>query len=255
MTVDADTVASALASTWENLIAAIPDGWVRRQHGLVGGITGVGAPTLNGVWPERVAIRESHVSAMLGEVERSGLPHCLQLRPGTPKPVADHAGARGMVKQPEPVPLMVLENDERLEAAQNVDGLQIRLLASADAVVHARVAARGFDAPEEMFVQLMTPAVLSRPGLRCYVGEVHGEAVTTGVGVTLGPFVGIFNIATLPEHRGRGFGAAVTARAARDGLHDGARWSYLQSSSAGYPVYTRLGYITLERWDCWVTAP
>ena len=34
------------------------------------------------------------------------------------------------------------------------------------------------------------------PGVRCYLGEMGGGAVTTGLGVTLGEFVGVFNIAT-----------------------------------------------------------
>ena len=95
--------------------------------------------------------------------------------------------------------------------------------------------------------------MIARPGLRCYVGESDGEVVTTGLGATRGSSVGIFNIATPPEHRGRGFGAAITARAVSDGFADGARWSYLQSSLAGYDIYTRLGFATVERWDCWVT--
>jgi hypothetical protein len=32
----------------------------------------------------------------------------------------------------------------------------------------------------------MSPRVLGAPGVRCYLGEVGGERVTTGVGVTLG---------------------------------------------------------------------
>jgi hypothetical protein len=49
-----------------------------------------------------------------------------------------------------------------------------------------------------------------------------------------------------PEHRGRRFGAAVTLRAVADGLIGRAQWSFLQSSTAGYGVYSRLGYSTVE---------
>ncbi len=149
---------------------------------------------------------------------------------------------------------MVLEGPGVLEAAQQVDGLDIRELAPEAAQEHVAIAARGFGAPEELMAQLATPAVLGMPGVRCYVGEVDGEPVTTGIGLTLPPFVGIFSIATPPPYRGRGYAGAVTARAAADGLAGGAQWAWLQSSPAGYPVYTRLGFKTLERWSSWVSA-
>lgn len=252
MPLEADTVASALASTLEQLFLTIPGGWVRREDGILGGATGALVPTLNGVWPEVAVAEEGLVSEVLDQIARSGLPYCLQLRPGAPEQLAALAARRGMVEK-EPLPLMVLENSHYLAAAQEVERLQIRQLAAEEALLHARIAARGFEAPEEVFAQLMPPSVLTSPGTRCYLGMMGEDAVTTGIGVTLDDFVGIFNIATPPEHRGHGFGAAVTARAASDGFAHGASWSYLQSSVAGYGVYERLGYNTLERWSCWVT--
>jgi ribosomal protein S18 acetylase RimI-like enzyme len=247
-----DSVASALASTFEHLFVAIPGGWARREDGILGAVSGVPVPTLNGAWAEKIVLDEMVVSEVLDQVARSGLPYCLQLRPGAPEPLASLAAQRGMVEG-EPHPLMVLEDPQHLTRAQEVEHLRIRQVSAEEAPLHARIAARGFEAPEEVFARLMTPAVLESPGTRCYVGTVGDDVVTTGIGVTLEDFVGIFNIATPPEHRGHGFGAAVTARAASDGLANGARWSYLQSSVAGYGVYQRLGYNTLERWSCWVT--
>jgi N-acetylglutamate synthase len=153
----------------------------------------------------------------------------------------------------EPIPLMVLEDLQHLTRAQEVEHLRIRQLIAEEAPLHVQIAARGFEASEEVFAQLITPAVLARPGTRCYVGTIGEDAVTTGMGVTLGDFVAVFNIATPPEHRGHGFGAAVTARAVSDGFAHGARWSYLQSSVAGFSVYNNLGFDTVERWACWVS--
>ena len=252
MPVETDTVASALASTWAHLVAAIPHGWVRREGGILGGVTGVALPTLNGVWPEETILDAGLVSEVLDEVASSGLPYCLQLRPGSPDELAALAAKRGMVKE-EPIPLMVLDNGDGLEAAQKVEHLEIRQLRAEEAQIHAKIAALGFQSPEEPFVQLMTPELLRTPGTRCYLGTVSDEPVTTGLGVTLGESVGVFNIATPPDHRGHGFGAAVTARATADGFAGGASWSYLQSSEAGFNIYTGLGYLMIECWDCWVT--
>jgi hypothetical protein len=104
------------------------------------------------------------------------------------------------------------------------------------------VIAAGFETGEEPFRQMVTPGTLRLPGVRCYLGDVGGHPVTTGIGVTLGAFVGIFNVATPPAQRRRGYGAAVTARAVTDGLAAGAAWSWLQSSPSGYQVYEHLGF-------------
>jgi N-acetylglutamate synthase len=106
----------------------------------------------------------------------------------------------------------------------------------------------------DAFLGLMTPAVMERPGVRAYVGKIDREPVATAVGVSLENHVGIFNVATLPAHRRRGYGAAITARAVCDGLDQGARWAWLQSSPAGYSVYENLGFKLRESWECWITT-
>ncbi len=252
MAVDAGTAASALASSWQHLVGAMP-GWARREGGVLAAVTGVALANCNGVWAEQIEPDEVLVAALLSEVAEAGLPYCLQLRPGAKLALTNLPVARRMVPDAQ-VPLMVLEGPGALDGAQQVDGLDIRELAPEAAQEHVAIAARGFGAPEELMAQLTTPAVLGMPGVRCYVGEVDGEPVTTGLGLTLLPFVGIFSIATPPPHRGRGYAGAVTARAAADGLAGGAQWAWLQSSPAGYPVYARLGFKTVERWSSWVAA-
>jgi ribosomal protein S18 acetylase RimI-like enzyme len=252
--IDADTAASALVETWQHLLPAAPGGWGLRDGGAVAMVSGVSLPELNGVWPERVNLDPHIVAALLDRVAATKLPHCLQLRPGAGPALAELAAMRGMRREEEDVPLMVMEDPAMLEHAQHVEELEVRQLRPEEAQLYAGVAAAGFEAPEEPFLQLITPSMLCLPGMRCYLGEVSGRPVTTGIGVTPGAFVGIFNVATLPADRRRGYGAAVTARAVADGLAAGARWSWLQSSASGYPVYERLGFRTVETWHSWLSV-
>jgi GNAT superfamily N-acetyltransferase len=254
MSVDADAAAGALIDAWEHLVAEIPDGWSRRRSGILAAVTGVVVPTLNGVWVARDDAESGTIADLLDEVAASGLPHCLQSRPGAAQQADALAGERGM-RRDEIIPLMALERPSSLPSAPALNGLVIRTLEPHEAGLHATVAADGFEAPAEPFLQLMTPSLLAAPGVRCYVGEVDGEPVTTGLGVTIGTSVGIFSIATPPAHRRRGYGAAVTARAISDGLAAGATWSWLQASRAGLPVYERLGFRTVEGWRSWVSVP
>jgi hypothetical protein len=254
MGIDADAAAAALAASWQRLVDAVPAGWARRDGGAVAVVTGVQLPFLNGVWAERADPDPGIVAGLLDRIAATGLPHCLQLRPGGSPVLAGLAVDRGMSRDPDDVPLMVLEDPARLGRAQLVDGLVVRQLRPEEAELHVRLAAAGFGAPQEPFRQLVTPDALGLPEVRCYLGEADGRPVTTGIGVTLGACVGIFNVATPPADRRHGYGAAVTARAVADGLAAGATWSWLQSSPPGYPVYQQLGFRTVESWQIWVSA-
>ncbi len=85
-----------------------------------------------------------------------------------------------------------------------------------------------------------------------WVGRVDGVPVATsrlsiGAGVA-----GLYAILTLPSHRGRGFGRAMTLQALRAGASLGHRIGVLQSSDQGYGVYRRLGFRELFAYDVWV---
>jgi ribosomal protein S18 acetylase RimI-like enzyme len=85
-------------------------------------------------------------------------------------------------------------------------------------------------------------------GARWYVGRIDGRIVATALGLTAGGATGIFNVATKPEHRRRGYGSALTLRAARDGFADGAELAYLQSTPDGHVVYRRLGFREVDEY-------
>jgi hypothetical protein len=93
--IDAETAASALAETWQHLLAAVPGGWGLRDGGAIAVVTGVPLPTLNGVWLERVNLEPPVVAALLDRVAATGLRHCLHARPGTGPAVAELAAVRG----------------------------------------------------------------------------------------------------------------------------------------------------------------
>jgi ribosomal protein S18 acetylase RimI-like enzyme len=253
MAVDGDTAARALSGTFERLVESAGQGWTRREGGAQATVTGVPIATLNGVWVDHSSADPDAVAGLLERVCEAKVPHCLQLRPDSAPELAELATELGMTRADD-MPLMVLEGTGGVRAVDAPSGLAIRRLAPAEAAVHADLAAAGFEDAAEHFRQLVTPALLNGQGIRCYVGELDGESVTTGLGATGDGAVGIFNIATPPAFRRRGYGAAVTARVIEDGARDGARWAWLQSSDAGYGVYERLGFRTLEIWECWITT-
>lgn len=251
MNIDRDEAARANVLVWQRLLEGVPGASVQREGGVLGVMTGIGLQGFNGVWGERQDVDPGVVAAFLDKLGEAGVPHCMQLRPGWPAKVDEVARARGLSRVTGE-PLMVLQDDRHLGDALEAGGLSLRQLLPEEGAVHAHVAALGgVVGKEEPYRAMTRPEVLRTDGLRCYVGDVAGEAVTTAISMTTGDCVGIFSVATLPDHRRRGYAAAVTARAVRDGFDAGARWAWLSASDAGYRVYRSLGFVTLERLDFW----
>jgi GNAT superfamily N-acetyltransferase len=85
-----------------------------------------------------------------------------------------------------------------------------------------------------------------------WIGRVDGAVVATSR-VSLGAGVaGLYAISTLADHRGRGYGRALTIAALRAAASIGHRIGVLQASDLGYGVYTRLGFRDLFTYDVWV---
>ena len=247
---DAGRVASALAGTWSLLARTLERGWARHQDGVYTVVTGVPIAPLNGVWIVREEVDPDRVATELASVAKAGIPFCLEARPAWREQGANVAATSGLVEAPD-LPLMVSAGP--FDPGE-IQGFSIRELAPTEAPIHSSVAGPAFGAPPELLAEVITTAVLERPEVRCYIGELDREPVVTAMSVTIGEAVGIFNVATPEAHRRRGYGAAITAYAALEGCASGAEWAWLQSSEAGYGVYEKLGFTTLERWPLWVSA-
>lgn len=93
------------------------------------------------------------------------------------------------------------------------------------------------------------PATLDVRGFTGLLGRAaDGAGAAASAVFVTGVTAGVYNVATRPEHRRRGYGEAVTAAAARVGAEAGARRAVLQASEAGEPVYRRMDYATADRY-------
>jgi len=121
-----------------------------------------------------------------------------------------------------------------------------RVRDAAGLAVAATVAAAGFEVPRENLAALFTPRVAETPGLSIYVAHAEGRPASTATAWIGDGGVGIFNVATPHEHRGRGYGRAITAKAIEEGFSSGADLAWLQASPLGEPVYRAMGFRQVE---------
>jgi ribosomal protein S18 acetylase RimI-like enzyme len=83
--------------------------------------------------------------------------------------------------------------------------------------------------------------------LRDWIGYLDGAPVAAAALFVGAGVAGIYNVATVPEARGRGIGRAVTAAALAEAVARGHRTAVLGASELGYPVYRRLGFRDVSR--------
>lgn len=246
MSLDGDRLHAALCAAWEWLCSGLEEARFEHRAGYLWTVCPpIPVPQFNGVWPVDDAAAPALETA-LAEIAELGLPSSLQVRAGRTPAFEREAERLGLLVESEMPGMRVDAGRLRDTDAGELEIIRVR---TADGLAQAlAVAAEGFGAPPEIFAPMFDLELAHRGELAFYLGRDGAVDVTTGMGLTLDDAVGVFTIATPVAHRGRGYGAAVTARAARDGFAAGARFAYLQSSSLGYSVYRRLGFREVERY-------
>ncbi len=81
-----------------------------------------------------------------------------------------------------------------------------------------------------------------------------GTPVSTVWTTNVGPIIGIWAMATPPEHQRKGAGRAVLQYAIDYHLERGAKSFYLMATEAGKPLYDRLGFQTTAVCQIWVAG-
>jgi GNAT superfamily N-acetyltransferase len=111
------------------------------------------------------------------------------------------------------------------------------------------VGATCFHVPLVWFAEVFDHEMTARADFVCQTGYVDGEPVATAATViTPDGTIGVYNVATAPAHRRRGYAEAITRYAidaARNG--SGSERVILQSTMQGYELYRRLGFSEVTR--------
>jgi len=250
VTTDADRCTEAYVAALRRLVRAAPGAYeVPGTGGVFGLVSGVPLPTVNGVVTEVREPSPGDVALVAAAMADVPLPWSIQVR-GEPDAEIAEVGARYGLTRRHTLPLMLRRPDPArpLPPVRAPVADQVRVVKLADRAEFVAALAAGFEAPIEIMELFAAPEFFAIEESVPYGAEEDGQLVAVGLGIFLGEFAGIFNIATLPAYRGRGYGRAITSRIVGDGIERGAPLAYLQSSGAGYPLYESMGFQTLERW-------
>jgi ribosomal protein S18 acetylase RimI-like enzyme len=110
--------------------------------------------------------------------------------------------------------------------------------------VWTKIFIHGFGLPDgfvEPYYTLMVSLGFNDP-LQYYLGYLNGDPATASCLFISDGIVGIYSVATLPQYRGMGLGAAITLAPLLAAREMGIKIGALQSSEMGFRVYQRLGF-------------
>jgi GNAT superfamily N-acetyltransferase len=139
------------------------------------------------------------------------------------------------------IPSMVLDNPA--EPRERVKSLYIQpVLHEKSLTDHVRVVSEAFDWQPAVLAMVFTLRLLSDECWSGWVGYLDDEPVAASQLVVHEGVGGIYYVATVEAHRGRGFGEAITRHAVEQAASQSCGIVSLQASPAGYPVYVRMGF-------------
>ena len=250
----------------ENLIAAfsgagsqIPGAIIQRGDGVAVFLTGHPLRLFNQILIDTgggPADRTAEaIGAAVAVARDRGDPFIVSLRRGVDDDLRPHMMDLGLESAGDTpwIPGFALHPLPSVGTSSAVDGLDIRAATDGAGIRdHVVAAADGFEMPREWLEAIMTDRMLKLPDVTVYVGHSDGAPVVSGMGVRTGRTIGVYNIATVPAARRRGFGAAMTQRIVDDGAAAGCDVAVLQATEMGRPIYERLGYRLVVEYDGYV---
>ena len=241
---DAQRVHEALETVAERFAGVLERARFERRDGY----TFMAFPTfpiraVNGVWADTDAAA-TQLEDAFREAKELGAPFSVRVGKGRTPAVEKMAHTLGFVAA-ERVPGMAVRPWELGDPSPAE--LEIVPVQTADELERAlAVAAAGFGVPAHIVAPVFSLEFVQLDGWAYHLARVGPDDVAIAAGFTIDDTVGIFNVATLPAHRGRGYGGALTTHAVRAGFAAGAGFAYLESSTMGESVYRRLGFREVE---------
>jgi GNAT superfamily N-acetyltransferase len=245
-----DAVANIYIAFMRFIIDRVPTAQSRDDGAVAWVLSGIPHPIANIVvqthWDNALspeAIREQ-ISATLAPFAARQVPMSWMVWPSSqPADLAQHLADYGL-RHAGDEPAMIRDLGTPPPQVPAVPGLRIERVRDAAAFerwLDTSVAV--FASSEEERAAMREFALMGYDHPMCqFLGLMDGQPVAIATLLLAGDVAGIFNVATLPQSRGKGIGAAITTLALEDARRARCRVAGLLSSPMGYETYRRLGF-------------
>lgn len=152
----------------------------------------------------------------------------------------------------ESVPGMYVELDALPEPAGDIEPAE----APVDDPSFVRALIDGFGLPGFILGPMLDLFGSFSPAEQVAVAvREDGRTVGVATGLIQEETIGIYNVATVADYRGRGIGSAATTAVMREGRERGCTNAILHTSAMGLSVYERLGFEVVCPTTHWVWMP
>ncbi len=154
----------------------------------------------------------------------------------------------GLTEYHTPYIGMVAELKDQQISIQDRDDLILKEISTEnEAQQFGNIIANLYENPEPQYIQTyfskITDLLLDRSSpYKPYVGIYQGEVVSTGSLMFTDTTVGMYDIATIPEVRGKGIGTALIQYLLHDAKENNGEYCVLQASPEGKGIYERAGF-------------
>jgi len=243
---DSDLAAAVDTNYWESfrLMAASCGGDVLEQDGVLSIATGVPVAMLNIAFVTGPLVRPGRaLETAVDFFESRSLPFVVRVREGVDT-VTEEAAEKAGMPYSDTVPGMALH--PVTEPPPGPADLEIITVRDASSLaLFQQAAADGFGMPLAIAETLFAAELLRQEGVELYVGLRDGQPVAASTLNVTASTAGVYNVATVPDHRRRGIGEAMTWHCVSRGLELGCSLAVLQASEMGRPVYERMGFRTV----------
>ncbi|MHB8901726.1 MAG: GNAT family N-acetyltransferase [Thermoguttaceae bacterium] len=243
--------------------AAWPEIELGRDDGMAWTISDIPFPFFNNVFSARLQPQEvsSAIDAVVDRLGCRKVPGFWWIGPGTfPPDLGRHLEAAGfehVVSAPAMAVDLAAVNEilppcpAALTIEEVVDSAGLRAWCSVMTPVYQ------FPdfAAEAWFRMLASLGLGPERPFRHFLARLEGKPVATASLYRGAEAAGISNVATLPGHRRRGIGTALTVAVLREARRTGCRIATLFSSVMGRPVYQRIGLRHYATGDCYLWSP
>ena len=184
----------------------------------------------------------------LARVDARGVGLLALMAPAAAEVLAQAAERSGLAAAGT-VPLMVLRDAEvRVGKSCRIE----RAIDPTMAGVAGDLVSAAFSLPRDAVARAIDPGITPTSAADVYVA-FDGDTPTSSVVITRsGHTAGVWNMATPPEHQGKGMGRALLSRIIERLRQNGVQRFYLFATAAGFPLYTSLGFVTLAEEAAWV---